>query len=45
LGTDADGDGEGDDDPMTAWHRLGGSWRRPTPMPTATEGGRRHRTT
>ncbi len=31
--------GEGDDDPMTAWHRLGRSYRRPMPMPTV--GGQR----
>ena len=31
--------GEGDDDPMTAWHRLGGSRCCPMPMPTV--GGQR----
>ena len=35
--------GEGINDPMTAWHWLGGSQRHP--MPTPTVGGRRHQTT
>jgi hypothetical protein len=34
--------GEDDDDPMTAWHRIGGSRRHPTPTPTVV--GQRHRT-
>ncbi len=32
--------GVGDDNPMTAWHRLSGSWHHPMPTPTA--GGKRH---
>ena len=35
--------GEGHNDPMTAWHWLGGSCRRP--MLTSTVGGQRHRMT
>ena len=35
--------GEDDDDPiMTAWHRIGGSWRHPTPKPMVV--GQHHRT-
>ena len=34
--------GEDDDDPMTAWHRIGGSRRHPTPTPMVV--GQHHRT-